>query len=111
MSTNGSLSSGDLPNRGPTVLAVTTATLVFASLFFLARITCRVFIVRKVGWDDWFMVLAWVGSYNAPSYCSFGFENALANSIITTVSCLCVIFLSRLWCYQGTRKNRCEYQR
>jgi hypothetical protein len=60
MSTNGSF-----PDRGPSVLAVTTATLIVASLFVLARLVCRVAIVKHMSADDYFIVLAWVGPSNS----------------------------------------------
>ncbi|KAK4191508.1 major facilitator superfamily domain-containing protein [Podospora australis] len=47
------------PDRGPAVLAVTTATMALASLFVAARMVSRVGIVRRVGCDDYIMVLAW----------------------------------------------------
>lgn len=50
----------DVANRGPAVFAVTTATLILASVFVGARIVCRSFIVRNVTWDDRVMVLAWL---------------------------------------------------
>lgn len=49
-----------VPNRGPAVFAVTTATLVLASVFVGARMICRYFIVRRVSWDDRIMILAWL---------------------------------------------------
>ncbi|TWU71184.1 hypothetical protein ED733_001329 [Metarhizium rileyi] len=49
-----------IPNRGPAVFAVTTATLVLASVFVGARIFCRYFIVRRITWDDRIMILAWL---------------------------------------------------
>ncbi|KAI0868489.1 fucose permease [Hypoxylon argillaceum] len=52
--------AGDYPNRGPVVFAVTTATLVLATVFVAARLTCRTFIVRQVTWDDYFILLAWI---------------------------------------------------
>ena len=50
---------GGFPDRGPAVFAVTTATLVLASLFVGARLISRVCIVHRVGWDDYIMILAW----------------------------------------------------
>ncbi|KHN94011.1 L-fucose permease [Metarhizium album ARSEF 1941] len=47
-------------NRGPAVLAVTTATLALASVFVGARMVCRYFIVRRVSWDDRVMMVAWL---------------------------------------------------
>lgn len=51
---------GRFPNRGPTVFAVTTATLLLATAFVGARIVCRHYIVRNVSWDDRVMALAWL---------------------------------------------------
>lgn len=51
---------GPLPDRGPAVLAVTTATLALATLFVAARMVSRAAIVRRTGWDDYVMVLAWL---------------------------------------------------
>jgi hypothetical protein len=48
------------PDRGPAVFAVTTATLALATLFVAARMVSRVAIVRRTGWDDYMMVLAWL---------------------------------------------------
>ena len=55
------VSSGrDQSNRGSTVFAVTTVTLVLATVFVASRLTCRVWIVRRVTWDDHIMWLAWL---------------------------------------------------
>ncbi|ORY65087.1 L-fucose permease [Pseudomassariella vexata] len=51
--------SGGVPDRGPAVFAVTTATLVLASVFVAARLYTRLGIVRNISWDDYFIVLAW----------------------------------------------------
>lgn len=50
----------DFPDRGPAVFAVTTATLALASLFVAARMVSRVGILRRTGWDDYIMILAWL---------------------------------------------------
>jgi hypothetical protein len=49
-----------LPDRGPAVFAVTTATLCLATLFVAARMVARVFIVRRTRACDHMMLLAWV---------------------------------------------------
>ncbi|KAI1116324.1 major facilitator superfamily domain-containing protein [Nemania sp. NC0429] len=54
------LDGGHYPNRGPLVFAVTTGTLVLATVFVAARLTSRAFIVRQVSWDDYFIIIAWV---------------------------------------------------
>lgn len=51
-------------NRGPVVLAVTTAMLVASTVFIALRLVSRAGVVRKVSQDDYFIVLAWVGSYS-----------------------------------------------
>ncbi|KAI0007920.1 major facilitator superfamily domain-containing protein [Xylariaceae sp. FL0662B] len=48
------------PDRGPSVFAVTTATLILASCFVAARLVCRIGIVRNVSWDDYIIVTAWL---------------------------------------------------
>ncbi|KAK8120595.1 hypothetical protein PG999_004715 [Apiospora kogelbergensis] len=53
----------DIEDRGPSVFAVTTATLVLASIFVFARLYTRLFIVRHITWDDWFMVAAWLFAF------------------------------------------------
>ncbi|RFU26944.1 hypothetical protein B7463_g9380, partial [Scytalidium lignicola] len=52
--------NGDFVTRGPTVLAVTTTTIVLASVFVIARLISRFCIVRSHTWDDYWMILAWV---------------------------------------------------
>ena len=47
-------------NRGPVVLAVTTALLVASSVFVILRLVSRIGVVRKISWDDYFIILAWV---------------------------------------------------
>ncbi|KAI3400141.1 hypothetical protein diail_4372 [Diaporthe ilicicola] len=53
------VSTDHFPNRGPAVFAVTTATLVVGTAFFIARLICRSLIVKRVSWDDYFIILAW----------------------------------------------------
>lgn len=60
MSTQIDSSSGDFPNRGPSVFAVTTATLTLGTIFVAARLYTRARIVRNLSWDDYFMILAWL---------------------------------------------------
>jgi hypothetical protein len=48
------------PSRGPVVMAVTGAMLVLATLFVLLRLISRFGVVRRISWDDYFMILAWV---------------------------------------------------
>ncbi|KAI0110894.1 fucose permease [Nemania sp. FL0031] len=66
------LLAGDYPNRGPVVFAVTTGTLVLATVFVAARLTCRTFIVRQVTWDDYFIILAWVLAFGLSFSIDYG---------------------------------------
>lgn len=53
--------NGDaIQNRGPVVLAVTTALLVASSVFVVLRFISRIGIVKRISWDDYFILLAWV---------------------------------------------------
>lgn len=52
--------TGSFPDRGPAVFAVTISTLVVATIFLIARIVCKTTIVKKVSWDDYFIILAWI---------------------------------------------------
>ncbi|RCI08570.1 hypothetical protein L249_4777 [Ophiocordyceps polyrhachis-furcata BCC 54312] len=52
--------SHEPPNRGPAVFAVTTATLVLATVFIVGRIVCRLRVVDRLSLDDKVMVLAWL---------------------------------------------------
>lgn len=49
----------DVPDRGPAVFIVTIVTICLSTLFVAARMVSRIGIVRRVGWDDYIIVLAW----------------------------------------------------
>jgi hypothetical protein len=49
-----------IPDRRQSVLVVTSATLGIATIFIAARLVSRLVIVRKVTWDDYFIVFGWV---------------------------------------------------
>ncbi|KAB5515217.1 major facilitator superfamily domain-containing protein [Coniochaeta sp. 2T2.1] len=52
--------NGAIPDRGPAVFAVTTATLVIASVFVGGRMFSRIWIVRRVTPDDYIICVAWL---------------------------------------------------
>ncbi|KAI1822164.1 fucose permease [Xylaria intraflava] len=64
-------------NRGPVVFAITTATLVLATIFVAARLSCRAFIVRQVGWDDFFIILAWILAFGLSFAIDYGTSKGL----------------------------------
>ncbi|XDG04118.1 hypothetical protein ABKA04_003733 [Annulohypoxylon sp. FPYF3050] len=53
------MSSNNIPNRGPTIIAVTSWTLGLTTAVVASRLFCRMRIVRSVTWDDYFIVVAW----------------------------------------------------
>ena len=68
---------GGYPNRGPAVFAVTTATLVLATIFVSARLVCRYFIVNRISWDDLTMILAWILAF----FLSFSIDYGTAHGL------------------------------
>uniref|UniRef100_L2FMR4 L-fucose permease n=1 Tax=Colletotrichum fructicola (strain Nara gc5) TaxID=1213859 RepID=L2FMR4_COLFN len=66
-----------VPDRGPAVFAVTTATFVLASVMVAARLFCRRFIVRNVSWDDKTMFLAWLIAFGLSFTICFGTRRGL----------------------------------
>ncbi|KAG5965368.1 hypothetical protein E4U58_002867 [Claviceps cyperi] len=72
MSSTSEDDDGPVPNRGPSVFAVTTATLALASVLVGARIICRCWIVRRVTWDDRIMILAWILALSLSSAIDYG---------------------------------------
>ncbi|KAJ6436576.1 ferric-chelate reductase [Purpureocillium lavendulum] len=66
-----------IPDRGPAVLAVTTATLALASILVGVRIISRHFVIRKVTWDDKVMVVAWLIAF----FLSFTINLGVANGL------------------------------
>jgi hypothetical protein len=51
-----------VPYRGQSVLVGSTTTLAIATIFIAARLVSRVIIVRRTAWDDYCIILAWVGT-------------------------------------------------
>lgn len=72
-----SADNGGFPDRGPAVFAVTTATLVLATVFVAARMVSRTFIVRNITWDDRVMMLAWLFAFFLSFTICFGVHNGL----------------------------------
>lgn len=51
--------------RGPVVLVVTAVMIILSTLFVLLRLISRFGIVRRVAWDDYFMIIAWVCDFSS----------------------------------------------
>ena len=47
-------------DRGPIVLTITIVLLIASTVFVALRLVSRIGVVKKVTWDDHFIVLAWV---------------------------------------------------
>ena len=47
-------------DRGPIVLTITIVFLIASTVFVALRLVSRIGVVKKVTWDDHFIVLAWV---------------------------------------------------
>lgn len=71
------LTNGDFPTRGPVVLGVSAATLAICSVFVGFRLISRFLVVRKPGWDDYTMILAWVLAFGASFSICYGTTKGL----------------------------------
>jgi hypothetical protein len=56
----------NVPDRRQSVLVRTTTTLVIATIFTTARLISRLVIVRKITWDNYFIVFGWVSFIYVP---------------------------------------------
>ena len=65
------------PDRGPAVFGVAVATLVLCTVFVAARMVCRISIVRRVSWDDYFIVAAWALAFGVTFTIAFGTQKGL----------------------------------
>jgi hypothetical protein len=61
-----------IPDRRQSVLVVTSTTLVVATIFVTARLVSRLAIVRKITWDDYFILFGWVSFICMPPDDSVG---------------------------------------
>lgn len=66
-------------NRGPEVLAVTTALFVAATFAVILRFISRLGIVKRISADDYAMILAWVSRGPCLHLISQGFIDILAH--------------------------------
>ncbi|SLM35439.1 Major facilitator superfamily domain, general substrate transporter [Lasallia pustulata] len=55
-----SASIESMQNRGPVVLAVTIALLAVSTTAIFLRLVSRIGVVRRVLWDDYFIIVAWL---------------------------------------------------
>ena len=67
----------DYTARGTVVRAVSAVTLVICSLFVCLRLVSRFFVVRKAGWDDYTMILAWILAFGASFSIIYGSTKGL----------------------------------
>jgi hypothetical protein len=69
--------SDDFSTRGPVVMGVSAATLAVCSLFVGLRLISRFLVVRKPGWDDYTMILAWILAFGASFSICYGTTKGL----------------------------------
>ncbi|CAO2658646.1 Nn.00g063690.m01.CDS01 [Neocucurbitaria sp. VM-36] len=69
--------NGDFPTRAPVVMGVSAATLVLCSLFVGFRLISRFAVVRKPGWDDYTMIVAWLLAFGASFSICYGATKGL----------------------------------
>lgn len=65
------------PDRGPAVMAVASATISLATLFVFARMVSRIGIVRRVGYDDYIILLAWLIAFSLTMSINLGTRKGL----------------------------------
>lgn len=70
-------SNDGFSTRGPVVLGVSAATLAICSLFVGLRLISRFAVVRKPGWDDYTMILAWLLAFGASFSICYGTSKGL----------------------------------
>lgn len=64
-------------SRGPVVLGVSAAVLTLSTVFVALRLVSRFFVVRKPGWDDYTMLLAWILAFGASFAICYGTTKGL----------------------------------
>ena len=68
---------GDFVTRGPLVMGVSAATLALCSVFVGFRLISRFAVVRKPGWDDYTMIVAWLLAFGASFAICYGTTKGL----------------------------------
>lgn len=71
------MATDDLQTRAPGVLAVTAATLACCSVFVFLRMISRFGVVRKPGWDDYTIILAWLLAFGTSFSICYGTSKGL----------------------------------
>jgi fucose permease len=67
----------DFSTRSPGVRAVSATTLALCSLFVGFRLMSRFFVVKKPGWDDYAMIMAWLLAFGASFSIIYGTTKGL----------------------------------
>ncbi|KAF1849826.1 MFS monosaccharide transporter-like protein [Cucurbitaria berberidis CBS 394.84] len=65
------------PTRGPVVIGVSAAILAISSIFVGFRLISRFAVVRKPGWDDYTMIVAWMLAFGASFSICYGATKGL----------------------------------
>jgi fucose permease len=67
----------DFSTRSPAVRAVSATTLALCSVFVGFRLMSRFFVVKKPGWDDYAMIVAWLLAFGASFSIIYGTTKGL----------------------------------
>jgi hypothetical protein len=95
-------SNGTVQDQRPSVLAGTISTLVIATLFVSARMLTRLWIVKRPGLDDGWILFAWVRDLrNCLGFLFSAFHQA--DSLYSIDSGIWTIILNLLRDFQGPR--------
>lgn len=68
------------PNRGPLVEVVALTTLGVATLFVVARLATRLWLVKKTTWDDFMIVVSWFLALGVSLSIAIGVRNGLGRN-------------------------------
>ena len=83
----------DFASRSRAVFIVTTVTFILATAFVIARLISRFVLLRNRTWDDWLMILAWVGHF-----CT----TRIGLTLILPVYCLGFVLYNKFFGLEGT---------
>lgn len=61
-------------DRGPAIVAVHWSMTSLATMFLGLRLYCKTLTKRRLWWDDWLLILAWVRCPD-PANCGFAHQN------------------------------------
>lgn len=73
----------DHASRAPAVLAVSAATLACCTVFVFFRLISRFAVVKKPGWDDYTIILAWILAFGTSFSICWGTSKGFGRHQVT----------------------------